>query len=74
MRLLFPGVLHYLKSVAEIKPVEPEQGNACEGKVYSFSVVPLHFAMLLFPNYFIHVKTKRNEKVFGNTNSLIDDC
>jgi hypothetical protein len=47
---------------AETIPVEPEQGNACEGKVFTFLVPPIAFS--LFP--FINFKTKEDEKVFGN--------
>jgi hypothetical protein len=35
-------------SKAEIKPVEPEQDNACEGKVTAISA-PLLIATFLFP-------------------------
>jgi len=41
----FPGCFR-LRSVTEIKPVEPGQGNACEGKkLNSFfnAAFPLHF-------------------------------
>ena len=32
-RRFLPGVLRATLFKAEIKPVEPEQGNSCEGKV-----------------------------------------
>jgi hypothetical protein len=38
-------------SKAEIKPVEPEQDNACEGKVTAISA-PLLIAIFLFPVFF----------------------
>jgi len=46
---------------AEIIPVEPEQGNACEGKVFTFLVPPIAFS--LFP--FINFKTKKMKKFLG---------
>jgi hypothetical protein len=41
-------------SKAEIKPVEPEQDNACEGKVTAISA-PLLIAIYLFP-VFLNLK------------------
>ena len=46
---------------AEKIPVEPEQGNACEGKVFTFLVPPIAFS--LFP--FINFKTKKMKKFLG---------
>ena len=46
---------------AEKIPVEPEQGNACEGKVFTFLVPPIAFS--LFP--FINFKRKKMKKFLG---------
>jgi hypothetical protein len=45
---LFLGVLSLLK--AENKPVEPEQGNSCEGKAIFFTY-HLSISFSLFPKF-----------------------
>jgi hypothetical protein len=49
--------------LAEIKPVEPEQGNSCEGKVALFIYSPLSVALFLFP--FFNLKIKTMKKLLG---------
>src|SRR5690349_13264489 len=73
----YPGVLivpHARK--AENTPVEPEQGNACEGKVHLFihtcSSTPL--AHSCSQNNFRTIEHKPNEKSFGNNNSSSPGC
>jgi hypothetical protein len=46
----FPGVLRAISFEAEIKPVEPEQGNSCEGKVSKYFLLPSPVCISLFPN------------------------
>jgi hypothetical protein len=41
---------------AEIKPVEPDQGNACAGKEVPFYISSFRFAA--FPTQFLTVKSK----------------
>jgi hypothetical protein len=51
--------MHQTTLSAEIKPVEPEQGNSCEGKVTSFfGYSLLSVAFFLFP-FFNKLKNKQ---------------
>lgn len=54
----FPGCFR-LCPVTEIKPVEPGQGNACEGK--DIVDVPLLHRV---PSYFLTVKSKKMKRIF----------
>lgn len=51
----FPGCFP-LKEGAEIRPVEPEQGNACAGKDVT---TPPRYAAFTPNQFFNHQKTKR---------------
>ena len=56
----FRGVFDY-KSKSEIKPVEPGQGNACEGKNWSY------FSTARIASAFFNGKTKKDEEDFFST-------
>jgi hypothetical protein len=48
----FPGCCAAISGMAEIKPVEPEQGNACAGKDAKLLLVP----QLLLQINFLNIK------------------
>jgi hypothetical protein len=62
----FPGCFR-LRSVTEIKPVEPGQGNACEGKDSTSVPLPRRVA-----SCFLTLKSKKNEEDFFCTQFYID--
>lgn len=51
----FPGVLSPpLGGIAEIIPVEPDQGNACAGKVvplFAYASLSQHFSQTIFSTH-----------------------
>lgn len=53
----FPGVLEFClnsETKAEIKPVEPDQGNACAGKVVCLYFSTLRSRSISFKSIFFH--------------------
>ncbi len=59
---------------AENKPVEPEQDNACEGKVYIFKLSPSSSANYCSKNFSSFKKQDENEIFFGNCHHLFICC
>ena len=56
----FPGVLFSpLGGIAEIIPVEPDQGNACAGKVvplFAYASLSQHFSQTIFSTHVQQLK------------------
>ena len=51
----FPGVFLTILSGSEIKPVEPGQGNACEGRfiIYHAEIIEAYLSQQHFPLIFL---------------------
>jgi hypothetical protein len=62
------GCLSYNIIFAEIKPVEPEQGNACEGKVYKFYIPHVVSPVPIYS----FIKKTKNEKKIRNNDVLVN--
>ncbi len=57
---------------AEITPVEPEQGNACEGKVHHFYMIPIHEQFIPVPKFIVNTKKiKQMKKLLGTTMAVL---
>jgi hypothetical protein len=55
----FPGCFNASSVLAEIIPVEPDQGNACAGKVvplFAYASLPQHFSQTIFSKHVQQLK------------------
>ena len=70
--VVFPGCFYFKIVKAEITPVEPEQGNACEGKVHHSYMIPIHEQFIPVPKFIVNTKKlKQMKKLLGTTMAVL---